>query len=73
LAGGKGSFNFFQNKNSLPTAFVGRWQRILCQLPLLAGGKGFFANCLYWQVAKGALVISAQPNVGSSHEILAFV
>jgi len=29
--------------------------KILCRLPLLAGGKGFFANCLYWQVAKASL------------------
>jgi len=26
-------------KGYLPTAFIGRWQRILCQLPLLVGGK----------------------------------
>jgi len=50
-----------------------RRYEILCRLSLLAGVKGFFANCLYWQVAKGALVISAQPNIGSGHEILAFV
>jgi len=29
----------FLNRNSLPTVFIGRWQRILAQLPLLAGGK----------------------------------
>jgi hypothetical protein len=26
-------FNFFQNRNSLPTVFIGWWQRILCRLP----------------------------------------
>jgi hypothetical protein len=25
---------------------------ILCRLPLLAGGKEFFADCFDWQVAK---------------------
>jgi hypothetical protein len=38
-------------KDSLPTAFVGRWQRILCQLPLLAGGKGrssYFSPAQRW-------------------------
>jgi hypothetical protein len=46
---------FFQNRNSLPTAFVDRWQKALCRLPFSAGGKGLFANCLPWQVAKDSL------------------
>jgi len=29
-------------KSPLPTAFLGRWQRALCRLPFLAGGKGLF-------------------------------
>jgi len=32
-----------------------RRYEILCRLPLLAGGKEFFADCLYWQVAKNSL------------------
>jgi hypothetical protein len=27
----------------------------LCRLLFLAGGKGLFADCLFWQVAKGSL------------------
>jgi len=40
LEGGKGFSIFFQTE-------------ILCRLPLLEGGKGLFADCLFWQVAKG--------------------
>jgi hypothetical protein len=29
----------WQNRDSLPTTFIGRWQRILCRVPLLAGDK----------------------------------
>jgi len=47
-------------KDSLSTAFIGRWQRTLCRLPLLAGGKGLFADCLYWQVAKLSLFMRFQ-------------
>jgi hypothetical protein len=35
---------FYQNKNSLSTAFIGRWQRILCRLPLLAGGQAVMVH-----------------------------
>jgi len=37
-------------KNPLPPANKGSRQR-----PLLVGGKGFFTDCLYWQVAKDSL------------------
>jgi len=47
-------------KDSLPTAFIGRWQRALCRLPLLAGGKELFTDCLSWQVAKLSLFMRFQ-------------
>jgi len=31
-------------KSSLPTAFFGRWQRALCRLSLLAGGKAVIVH-----------------------------
>ena len=31
-------------KDSLPTAFIGRWQRALCRLSLLAGGKAIIVH-----------------------------
>jgi len=33
-------------KGSLPTAFLGRWQKALCRLPLLAGGKAAISKIL---------------------------
>jgi len=73
LAGGKGFFYFFSKqkffadwlfwqvaKDSLPTAFIGRWQRALCRLLFLAGGKGLFVDCLFWQMAKLSLFMRFQ-------------